>query len=283
MNLPTRFYLTVKAIPNTSDNEILEDVWWHILEEYTDRELTYPKVDKLVALSGIATRMGIAMDDVYVAGHFWKTLPYSLNWQVQPPLAHEKRRKRMARRITQSANEDNGERQNKTPSWSWASMDGPLFILQFAYLARRNKSLADAEAYALTPVDETNPTGQIVSASLKIRAYCAEIKWTQGRPVLLSESWTWSDDVYILKVNIDDPNDWPADGTRYWLAALAEDDWLGTWEGLVLKEVGMEGERLYRRIGHYLLFDSQRFERRPEWRNDFRMAFGQEKRVIRLV
>jgi hypothetical protein len=54
--------------------------------------------------------------------------------------------------------------------------------------------------------------------------------------------------------------------------------WLGTWEGLVLKEVGMEGERLYRRIGH-----SQRFERKPEWRNDFRMAFGQEKRVIRLV
>jgi hypothetical protein len=186
MNLPTRFYLTVKAIPNTSDNEILEDVWWHILEEYTDRELTYPKVDKLVALSGIATRMGIAMDDVYVAGHFWKTLPYSLNWQVQPPLAHEKRRKRMARRITQSANEDNGERQNKTPSWSWASMDGPLFILQFAYLTRRNKSLADAEAYALTPVDETNPAGQIVSASLNIRAYCAEIEWTQGRPVLLS-------------------------------------------------------------------------------------------------
>ena len=67
-------------------------------------------------------------------------------------------------------------------------MDGPLFILQFAYLARRNKSLADAEAYALTPVDETNPAGQIVSASLKIRAYCAEIEWTQGRPVLLSES-----------------------------------------------------------------------------------------------
>jgi hypothetical protein len=45
----------------------------------------------------------------------------------------------------------------------------------------------------------------------------------------------------------------------------------------------MEGERLYRRIGHYRLFDSQCFEGRPEWRDDFRMAFGQEKRVIRLV
>ena len=168
----------MKAIPNTSDNEILEDVWWRILEEYTDRELTYPKVDKLAALSGIATRMGIAMDDVYVAGHFWKTLPYRLNWQVQP--AH-----------------------------------------------RSNKSIADTEAYALTPVDETNLAGQIVSAVLKIRAYCTEIEWTQGRPVILSESWTWSDDVYFLMVNIDYPNDWPADGTRYWLATLAEDDWLG--------------------------------------------------------
>jgi hypothetical protein len=278
-NLSNLFNLTVKAIPKTSDSGILEDVWWHILEEYTDRELTYPEADKLVALAGIATRMGTAMGDVYVAGHFWKTLPYSLNWQVQPPHLDMKRRNRIPRRIAERAKEDNGERQHNTPSWSWASVDGPLFIGRLGGYG----SLADAEGYTLTPVDKTNPAGQIASADLKIRAYCAEIEWMQGEPVMLGESWIWSDDLYSLQVNIDDPKDRPADGTRYWLAALAEDDWLGKWEGLVLQEVEMEGDKLYRRIGHYLLYDSQVMNRRPEWRDDFRMLCGQEKRVITLV
>lgn len=274
--LTEKFGLTYKAIPKTPDSGILERFWCSILEEYTDRELKYPEKDKLVALSAIATRTGMAMDDVYVAGHFWKMLPHSLNWQVQRPLVVEYRRERIARRIIKPVRENNGKRQNNTPSWSWASMDGSLY---FSY----GESLADVEAYTLTPVDKMNPAGQIVSASLKLRAYCAEIEWTQNRPVILSESWSWGDHIYTLVVNIDDPNDRPADGIRYWLAALNEDDWLGKWEGLVLQEVEIQEERMYCRIGHFLLFDSQKMERRSEWRDDFKMMCGQKKRIITLV
>ncbi|KAL9116551.1 MAG: hypothetical protein Q9187_006923 [Circinaria calcarea] len=235
-NLSDLFRLSDKAIPNSSDGGKLRSVWWRILEEYVDRELTYPEADKLVALSGIASRMESAMDDVYIAGHFWRTLPYSLNWQVQPPLAAEKRREKIPRRINGPAKKNKDESQNKTPSWSWASMDGPLFVDTGRY-----NSLADAEAYTLALVDERNLTGQIVSASLKIRAYYAEIEWTQGRPVILGQPRTWFDDIYFFQVNIDDPDDRLAEGTRCWLAALGEDHWLGKWEGLVLKEVEIEG------------------------------------------
>ena len=275
------FDLADKAIPKTSDSGILEGFWWGILEEYTDRELTYPKADKLVALSAIATRMGIAMDDVYVAGHFWKTLPYSLNWQVQPPHSTRKRREKIPRRIIDLAKEGNGEKQNKAPNWSWASMDGPLYFCRISkdYYA----SLADMEAYTSIPVDKTNPAGQIVSASLKFRAYCTKMKWIRGKPIILTESWKTVNHMYKFKVNLDDSNDRPADRTRCWLAALVEDSWLDQWEGLVLKEVESQGERLCQRIGHYILFKSQEMESAPKWRDDLIKVFGKKKRIISLI
>jgi hypothetical protein len=74
--------------------------------------------------------------------------------------------------------------------------------------------------------------------------------------VILDKSWIWGDDIYTLEVNIDDPSDRPLDANRYLLAALPG-------EGLVLQEGKIRGERLYRRIGHYVLYDSQVMERRP--------------------
>ncbi|KAH7339228.1 hypothetical protein BKA66DRAFT_448471 [Pyrenochaeta sp. MPI-SDFR-AT-0127] len=73
-----------------------------------------PNANNLIALSALVTRMGQAMDDVCFAGHFWKMMPHTLNWQVQPPLAN-------------ISKESKGTKQIRTPSWSWASMDGPLY------------------------------------------------------------------------------------------------------------------------------------------------------------
>jgi hypothetical protein len=62
----------MNAIPQVSDNRTLQELWYRIVEDYTARQLTYPEVDKLVALSAIASRMGEAMDDVYLTGHFFE-------------------------------------------------------------------------------------------------------------------------------------------------------------------------------------------------------------------
>ncbi|CAN9311327.1 unnamed protein product [Alternaria sp. RS040] len=74
--------LSVPSILRISSSEDLENIWSEIIEEYTARELTYPAVDKLAAISAIATRMGDAMNDTYVSGHFLKTLPGSLGWNA---------------------------------------------------------------------------------------------------------------------------------------------------------------------------------------------------------
>lgn len=279
-NFAGSFDLTEKAIPDTSDSGILESVWYRLLEEYTDRELTFPETDKLVALSAVATWMGSAMDDVYIAGHFWKTVPYSLNWRVRYPFGSPKRRRRMTRRIVRPAEGETRQRQTQTPSWSWASMDGPLYVGPYSKI-----SLADAEAYTVAPVDKMSPAGQIFSASLIINAYGAEIEWTQEGPNMLRKPRVLDDEVYFLDVNVDDLEDEPTDGARYWIAALIEDDWLGTWEGMLLKELEISGERLYRRKGHFTIsfYDSNQWPRRPSWRDNLKLMFGQEKRMFILI
>lgn len=76
--------------------------WALIVEEYTQREITYEK-DRLPALAGLASRYRQATGYTYLAGLWLEEMPRSLLWQRAddaPP----------------DANETN------TPSWSWASV-----------------------------------------------------------------------------------------------------------------------------------------------------------------
>lgn len=271
-DLKNIFSLKQKAIPKTSDRKELSEFWWQVLEEYTDCELAHPGADKLGGLSTIADQLATAMDDVYVSGHFWSTLPASLNWQVLPPLAAGKRRGRRAQRITSET--------NHIPSWSWASMDGTLYIPRAG--RRRETSLADAEAYTLIPANTSTPSAGIVSATLRIKTYCVESEWTNGCAVIHSEFWTRVQDCYWLRVNLDDDHVIPTEGARYLLAALVEDDWLRKWEGLFLQEVSIDGQSFYRRVGHYSLCHNHGSGRRSEWRDDYRTLCGPPK-VITLV
>ncbi|PYH92704.1 hypothetical protein BO71DRAFT_451242 [Aspergillus ellipticus CBS 707.79] len=252
--------LTDKVIPATSDRETLESFWWRILEEYTDRSLTYPEKDKLVAFSAISTRMQTALDDTYLAGHFWRLLPASLNWQVEPPLPSMKRREGTPRRIVQSKLdlEEVDKRREITPSWSWASMEGSLFLKP----PPRIFSLADAH-------------------SITLQAHSADVKWIEGSPVFVGEP-PCDIKAYHFQVDIDDPEDHPEGGATCSLLPLTEDDWLGRWEGLVLKEVVAEGGIMYERIGHFIISDPQDMDNRP-WRDDYKTVFGQEKRTMTLV
>ncbi|KAI9693032.1 MAG: hypothetical protein M1822_005027 [Bathelium mastoideum] len=269
----------METIPNKLDGETPHQTYWFsLVEEYTNRELTFPKTDKLVALSAIAVRLGSAMNDVYIAGHFWKTLPLSLNWKVGSPYMGKMQRKRaVPRRIISPAKLEEGQRQNHTPSWSWASIHGPLDT-QY-----RNPydPLADLLAYAVTPLVETNPTGQIVSASLTISAYCAEIEWTQEGPNIRSEPGLWTNKSYRLIVDIDDPDDKPTSGERYWIAVLAESSWGSLWEGLVLTKLNIGGERLYRRKGHFEFCPSQTWQ--ASWRDTWNPMWRKERRILTLI
>ena len=239
-SLPRRLIvLTAKGTPMTSDRQTLEHVWFQILNEYTDRELTFPEKDNLAALSGIANQMGTAMHDVYIAGHFWNTLPNSLIWRVQSPWG-DKRRRRKPRRIIGQGGADNIEMHNKTPSWSWASMDGPLFLHD-----KPSKCFADIEAHRMVLMKETSPTSQNVSVSLTLKAFCAEVEWKRDNAIILSNTRTWDDEADSLHIDLDDPIDKPMDGIRSWLAVLVESEyWFRAWEGLILQQKGIDGDTL---------------------------------------
>ncbi|PLB53793.1 hypothetical protein P170DRAFT_431604 [Aspergillus steynii IBT 23096] len=260
-HLAEEFGLRQKTIPDGSDQEKLEEYWWQALEAYTDGELDRPEAGRLVGVSSIAGQLAPVLDDVYIHGHFAKTLPWSLNWQVEYPPLEEKRGVRRARK---------GDAQtHDTPSWSWGSMDGTLYFFQL----RECTSLADV-------VDPTS-LAETESLKLAIKTFCMQVGWADGKPVIQHEFWKDGEQFHWLNVNLDDERFTPKPGARHLLVALIEDDWLGKWEGLLVEEVKADGEAgpVYQRIGHFIMDRKQGDEER-EWKEDYRLMSGERREII---
>lgn len=273
--LESRLGLKKHAVPETSDPGEVEEFWCDILEEYSDCELAHPVKDKLAGVQDIADQLAILTDDVYTSGHFWKTLPWSLNWKVEPGLAATRSRARQARRMVQN---HAGETQDKVPSWSWASMDGSLYFSRLG----RCVSLAEVEAYtSIAAISDNTYTG-IGSSSLRIKAYPLEVEWLDGKAIIGHNAWADIKRFHWFTVKLDDEHVAPADGCPLLLAALMEDDWLTTWEGLILQEVNAGGKTYYQRVGHFKFSRIPAKEPREEWQDDYRSIFGQRK-VMALV
>ncbi|KAK4495030.1 hypothetical protein PRZ48_013357 [Zasmidium cellare] len=87
-------------------------VWTRIVRAYSRCGLT-KKEDKLIALAGIAKKMTDQLDDEYVAGMWRRSLPWELTWSVDHPDVQIGERPRRATDY-------------RAPSFSWASIDGPV-------------------------------------------------------------------------------------------------------------------------------------------------------------
>ncbi|KAI1092051.1 HET-domain-containing protein [Rostrohypoxylon terebratum] len=85
--------------------------WSTAVQAYSTCNLTYPS-DKLIALSGLANDMSAILRELdpkygsYMAGMWKLTMPDSLLWKVKGP--------------------NHRPSPYRAPSWSWASVDGPL-------------------------------------------------------------------------------------------------------------------------------------------------------------
>lgn len=257
-HLHEEFALREKSIPEDAGREKLEEFWWRVLETYTDGAMDRPEEGRLGGVSSIAGRVATALGDRYVQGHLVRTLPWSLNWQVEVPRLGERRGLRRARRADGQAG---------VSSWSWGSMDGTLYLCR---LGERN-SLADV-------VDSTSlrETG---SLGLAIKTFCMGVDWTDGKPVIQHECWRDLEQFHWLSVNLDDERFTSKAGAPCLLAALVEDEWLGNWEGLLVQEVSDGEVGLYQRIGHFIM-DRKHSEKR-EWQEDYRLMA--ERREIVLV
>ncbi|RSL89534.1 hypothetical protein CEP52_014868 [Fusarium oligoseptatum] len=117
--------------------------WYNLLWLYGPRKLTNPS-DKLPAISGLASLFAKRLDDEYVAGLWRSHLIEGLLWQGLN-----------CRRV----------QEYRSPSWSWASMDGiPGLGVEQDY-----DTLAKVLDVKVN-LKGANPYGEVTDARIKIRA-----------------------------------------------------------------------------------------------------------------
>lgn len=117
----THYYPTLD-LEKESQSALYYSWWQQIVQMYTSRALTYGK-DRLPALSGLALEMKHVTQDTYLAGLWKNDLRSGLCWQrpslSNPSPLNQYRYWPDHRLLTKPL-------ENRAPSWSWASLDGPV-------------------------------------------------------------------------------------------------------------------------------------------------------------
>ena len=104
-HMPSEAHGSSRGKPSATVQNIFS--WYAIIEDYTRRALTVPR-DKLVAIAGLARRAHQTLKGEYLAGLWSTQLHVGLLWMIDEHAS--------AMRAPNY----------RAPSWSWASMDGPV-------------------------------------------------------------------------------------------------------------------------------------------------------------
>ena len=131
--------------------------WTSLVEVYSRCHMTRAE-DKLIALSGVARIFQDKLADTYLAG-LWKGWFFqSLMWRCSA----------LPGNSFTNARRDPSHR---APSWSWASIDGPIFYDDDAQDWAGSCSIARFLSANIDLVNPKNPTGQVVNANLTLLGY----------------------------------------------------------------------------------------------------------------
>jgi hypothetical protein len=140
-----------------------DNYWRQVAEAYSRRQLTQHS-DKLPALSGIAAAISAVREgDVYLAGLWKNSLLFDLTWR------------------TEWGKWDAGDvditkpPNYRAPSWSWASIDGPIehkYCLENAESGHATAAFDILEA-KVVPMGH-NPSGQVRHGFLKLSGFLLE-------------------------------------------------------------------------------------------------------------
>jgi hypothetical protein len=179
-----------------SDRARVHMLWQHAVELYSRRELSM-ETDKLVALAGAANQVSKALDDTFLAGLWVKRLWRDLLWWVE-------------RKPSSSAPSAARPKEFKAPSWSWASVKGPIsykFPEGSSYL--RYYPCVQVLGYGekVHTVSNRVPGFVAVCGAILpaiVPAYPSLIAGAQGKPGrtadLLQPSWPTSESLYYQPV-----------------------------------------------------------------------------------
>ncbi|KAJ4111380.1 hypothetical protein NW765_016505 [Fusarium oxysporum] len=165
-----------------SSDELLE--WWPIeVAAFTKRGLTCSS-DRLAAVSGLAALIHKEVGGKYLCGHWERSMEESLLWASD----HGRWVKRPVQRIPVSP---------YAPSWSWASVDGPVQLM--SWTCEIEMKFIQGETETRT----ANPYGPVSKGRVTLRGRVVPLKWDADRyPVprftaehsTIEASW-WPEDI----------------------------------------------------------------------------------------
>ncbi|KAL7764208.1 hypothetical protein ACKLNR_005353 [Fusarium oxysporum f. sp. zingiberi] len=119
--------------------------YYDLVFPYTNRQLSHPDEDKLVAFAAVARLCISWFGSDYCAGIFRSTMPQGLLWEMS------------------ALGQLGRSKIYRAPSWSWASLDCRV---RFDILDGEGTVLVDVVDVAVELVDPNNQFGQVKSASL---------------------------------------------------------------------------------------------------------------------
>ncbi|KAL9620021.1 MAG: hypothetical protein Q9160_005398 [Pyrenula sp. 1 TL-2023] len=226
-------------------------LWAHLIERYSNALLTYPR-DKLVALSGIAAKMAEDSGSRYVAGLWQDGIEHLLIWQT--------------------AHIPSGGRSLMAPSWSWASVNGPI--------CQPNSWKSDALVAKVTNVkvltEEDSPYGMVYGGFLRIQGTLCEVSLAKEEKYRFSFSHTWivavegrniesttlQGDLEGAKspeVQLDRASSSLADVERFFCLPIYHDKTIHELRGLILVKNPERGE--FERVGSFWMWDEIKIAR----------------------
>lgn len=132
--------------------------WANIVRMYSQRLLTYPEKDKLVALAAVAQRFAAVFSEEYYAGHFRENMPFDLCWEV----------------IGRKSGQDSSVR--RYPTWSWTSVDAEVWPGRIP--DGSGQAVAIVECVNVILEDRSYKYGPVIEGELVLR--CLVIKCDLG-------------------------------------------------------------------------------------------------------
>jgi hypothetical protein len=143
-------WLTHLQEPNLSRKDYY-DKWRRMIHMYWNTKIT-KDTDKLVAISGLAKRMGSALKDRYLAGLWEGNLPSNLLWHIHIAGGRSCRPENY-----------------RAPSWSWASIEAEEDV-SFWHSPLRGRVLIEIEEASVTPLSNIDVTGEVVDGYLRLKS-----------------------------------------------------------------------------------------------------------------
>jgi hypothetical protein len=173
-----------------------KDIWDQLVRIYTLRFLTDPN-DRLNALAGIAAQAALAWDCRYYAGLWKHDMICQLSWHIMTvgsaPVSNESAMPAWREIVALGASYLDAQHTNWTqlegPSWSWASVYGPVCNIDQMYSSETTRG-ARYISCKVQPRDENKYFGRISSGRLTLEGFMVKARDAD-------DSW-----LYIVEVDI---------------------------------------------------------------------------------